>query len=171
MQPPLPRALASLASQSVAHSECNSCQAVNGIIPADGTGCSDHGTHVASSVGGLNYGVAKNVTLVPAYSCFKFRCSDGTYRCGRTSDIRANLECDAPRPRPRAHHSVPPLPLATFQPPVLARPQRRAALRPGCCRWVLTDCAAHPEARCVATQATHSVGTPVAPHWALSTLG
>ena len=43
-----------------------------------------------------------------------------------------------------------------------SRPLQRQP-RPRCCRWVLTDCAAHPEARCVAIQATHSVGTPVAP--------
>jgi len=106
---------------SLERNECASCQAVNGILPADGTGCGGHGTHVASTVGGLNYGVAKEVTLVPAFTCFGLLCSDGTNRCGSSSDIRANLE------------------------------------------WVLTDCAAHPEARCVAIQATHSVGTPVAP--------
>ena len=42
------------------------------------------------------------------------------------------------------------------------------APRSRCCRWALTDCAAHPEARCVATQATHSVGSPVAPHFGFS---
>ena len=31
--------------------------------------------------------------------------------------------------------------------------------RSRCYRWALTHCAAHPEARCVATQATHRVGT------------
>ena len=80
-------------SQSREHNECASCQAVNGILPADGVGCDGHGTHVASTVGGLDYGVAKQVTLVPAFSCFKvLRCSNGRYECARTSDIRANLE-------------------------------------------------------------------------------
>mmetsp|Transcript_6310 Transcript_6310/g.15560 ORF Transcript_6310/g.15560 Transcript_6310/m.15560 type:complete len:321 (+) Transcript_6310:74-1036(+) len=77
---------------SLERNECASCQAVNGILPADGTGCGGHGTHVASTVGGLDYGVAKEVTLVPAFSCFSLRCSDGRYRCGSGSDIRANLE-------------------------------------------------------------------------------
>ena len=89
--------LASLvASQAVAHPECASCQAVNGILPADGFLCGDHGTHVASTVGGLDYGVAKNVTLVPAFSCFKFRCLSGRFECGSSSDIRANLEYTLP---------------------------------------------------------------------------
>jgi len=92
---------------SLERDECASCQAVNGILPADGTGCSGHGTHVASTVGGLKYGVAKEVTIVPAFTCFKLRCGDGTYGCGSGADISANLE------------------------------------------WLLTDCAAHPEARCV----------------------
>ena len=89
---PNPFPCPSLLSQSRERSECASCQAVNGILPANGTGCSGHGTHVASTVGGLDYGVAKEVTLVPAFSCFKFRCSNGWYECGSTSDIRANLE-------------------------------------------------------------------------------
>ena len=88
--------------------ECASCQAVNGILPADGSGCNAHGTHVASTVGGAEHGVAEEVTIVPAFSCFGFPCGGGGPRqCGRGSDIKANLE------------------------------------------WVLTDCAAHPEARCV----------------------
>ena len=88
--------------------ECASCQAVNGILPADGSGCNAHGTHVASIVGGAQHGVASEVTIVPAFSCFGFPCGGGGPRqCGRGSDIKANLE------------------------------------------WVLTDCAAHPEARCV----------------------
>ena len=33
---------------------------------------------MASTVGGLKYGVAKNVTIVPVFSCFKFRCSNGS---------------------------------------------------------------------------------------------
>ena len=66
-------------SQAQAHPECASCQAVNGILPADGTGCQGHGTHVASTVGGLKHGVAKNVTIVPAFSCFGFLCSNGSH--------------------------------------------------------------------------------------------
>ena len=73
--------------------ECDSCQAVNGILPSNGNGCSGHGTHVASIVGGLIYGVAKEVTIVPAASCFKIRCVDnGRYECSSTADIAANLE-------------------------------------------------------------------------------
>ena len=79
--------------QARVHTECDSCQAVNGVLPADGSGCSGHGTHVASTVGGLKHGVAKEVTIVPAFSCFMFRCSDGSYRCGSMADITANLEC------------------------------------------------------------------------------
>ena len=52
---------------------------------------------------------------------------------------------------------VPRAALMTSQPPLLAAPT--AAPPSCCCRWVLADCAAHPEARCVATQATHRVGT------------
>ena len=74
------------------HPECASCQAVNGILPADGTGCQGHGTHVASTVGGLKHGVAKNVTIVPVFSCFGFLCSNGRVGCGRTTDISASLE-------------------------------------------------------------------------------
>ena len=51
---------------SLERTECASCQAVNGILPSNGNGCSGHGTHVASIVGGLIYGVAKEVTIVPA---------------------------------------------------------------------------------------------------------
>ena len=65
-------------SQARVHPECASCQAVNGILPADGTGCQGHGTHVASTVGGLKHGVAKNVTIVPVFSCFGLTCSDGS---------------------------------------------------------------------------------------------
>ena len=111
-------------SQSLERNECASCQAVNGILPADGTGCGGHGTHVASTVGGLNYGVAKEVTLVPAFTCFGLLCSDGTNRCGSSSDIRANLEYvprhpppqhrPATRPPPHTAHSVPPLSLAAL---------------------------------------------------------
>ena len=82
-----------LFSQARVHAACASCQAVNGILPADGTGCGGHGTHVASTVGGLVHGVAKEVTIVPAFTCFKFRCRDGRYECGSGSDIAANLEC------------------------------------------------------------------------------
>ena len=49
---------------------------------------------MASTVGGLKHGVAKEVTIVPAFSCFKFYCpSNGKYGCGKSSDIKANLEC------------------------------------------------------------------------------
>ena len=67
-------------SQARVHPECASCQAVNGILPADGTGCQGHGTHVASTVGGLKYGVAKEVTIVPVFSCFGFLCSNGSLK-------------------------------------------------------------------------------------------
>ena len=91
---PLPSHFLTLpSSQAFEHPECASCQAINGILPADGTGCEGHGTHVASTVGGLKYGVAKNVTIVPAFSCFKFRCRDGRYECGSSAGISANLEC------------------------------------------------------------------------------
>ena len=153
--------------QARVHTECDSCQAVNGVLPADGSGCSGHGTHVASTVGGLKHGVAKEVTIVPAFSCFKFRCSDGSYRCGRMADITANLECapSALAPAfivpPCLLCSVPTLLRATLPSchrpprslaatPALARPNGRPALVV-LHRWVLTDCAAHPEARCVAT--------------------
>ena len=93
-QHPIPATLHILfSSQSRTHTECDSCQAVNGILPADGSGCSGHGTHVASTVGGLKHGVAKNVTIVPAFSCFGFLCSDGKRGCGRGVDISANLQC------------------------------------------------------------------------------
>ena len=62
---------------------------------------------MASVVGGIKHGVAKNVTIGPVFVCFGFTCNDGSAGCGLTSDISAGLE------------------------------------------WVLTDCAAHPEARCV----------------------
>ena len=82
--PPPPRAaptpsLVLPSSQSLERNECASCQAVNGILPADGTGCQGHGTHVASTVGGLKHGVAKNVTIVPVFSCFGFLCSNGSH--------------------------------------------------------------------------------------------
>ena len=64
--------------QARVHTECDSCQAVSGVLPADGSGCNGHGTHVASTVGGLKHGVAKNVTLVPVFSCFGFICSSGS---------------------------------------------------------------------------------------------
>ena len=48
---------------------------------------------MASTVGGLKHGVAKNVTIVPVFSCFGFLCSDGKRGCGRTVDITANLLC------------------------------------------------------------------------------
>ena len=67
-------------SQAQVHPECASCQAVDGILPADGTECQGHGTHVASTVGGLKHGVAKNVTIVPAFSCFGFPCSNGSLK-------------------------------------------------------------------------------------------
>ena len=75
--PPTPPLILS-SSQAREHTECASCQAVNGILPADGSGCNGHGTHVASTVGGLKHGVAKNVTLVPVFSCFGFTCSNGS---------------------------------------------------------------------------------------------
>ena len=91
--PCIPLPLSSLPrTQSKVRDECASCQAVNGILPADGTGCDGHGTHVASTVGGGKYGVAKKVTIVPASSCFKLPCGDGTYACGSGLDISANLE-------------------------------------------------------------------------------
>jgi hypothetical protein len=77
--PPAKRPLSLPFSQAQAHPECASCQAVNGILPADGTGCQGHGTHVASTVGGLKHGVAKNVTIVPVFSCFGFLCSNGSH--------------------------------------------------------------------------------------------
>ena len=168
---PTPFPCPSLLSQSRVRNECASCQAVKGILPADGTGCDGHGTHVASTVGGLDYGVAKEVTLVPAFSCFKLRCMKDPHlrRCISMTDVRANLEY-VPRPLPpaaspqRATH----LPLAALQLPQ-GRPLQRLS-RPRCYRWVLNDCEAHPQARCVATQATHSVGTP-SRHLSLSTLG
>ena len=78
--PPAKRSLGQPFSQARAHPECASCQAVNGILPADGTGCQGHGTHVASTVGGLKHGVAKNVTIVPVFSCFGFTCSNGSLK-------------------------------------------------------------------------------------------
>ena len=59
-----------------------------------------------------------------------------------------------------------PLSHGLSQPHLLAAP---TATPPSCCcRWVLTDCAAHPEARCVATQATHRVRTHLSRHMWLS---
>ena len=139
----------SLLAQAYERTECASCQAVNGILPADGSGCNGHGTHVASTVGGLKHGVAKEVTIVPAFSCFKLQCSDGSYGCSATSDISANLECAPPpvhacarrRPRRRCRRCdsfsvgyypdtalVPPPSLTASQPPALARPNGRPAL-------------------------------------------
>ena len=66
------------------HSQCASCQAVKGVLPADGSGCQEHGTHVASVVGGIKHGVAKNVTIVPVFVCFGFPCNDGSAGCGLT---------------------------------------------------------------------------------------
>ena len=122
--------------QAFEHAECASCQAVNGILPADGIGCDGHGTHVASTVGGLKHGIAKEVTIVPAFSCFKLKCSNGSYRCSSTSDISANLECapppPLPPPTPSAYYPdtalVLPPPLTASQPPALARPNGRPAL-------------------------------------------
>ena len=124
-----------------------------------------HGTHVASTVGGLKHGVAKDVTIVPAFACFKIPCSDGRTECSYSSDISANLECAPPRPRLRPPPPPPPPPPPTRRPPwhrlratatphglaaTGARPPQRPS-HPRCCRWALTDCAAHPKARCVAT--------------------
>ena len=160
--PCIPLPLSSLPrTQSKVRDECASCQAVNGILPPNGINCNDHGTHVASIVGGLDHGVAKEVTLVPAFSCFSILCPDGNRTCVHRNDVRASLEYVPRPPAPPQPEALPPLPLAALQPPVVAHSTPTAAPRPLCCRWVLTDCAAHPEARCVATQATHSVGTPV----------
>ena len=149
-------------SQAREHTECDSCQAVNGILPADGSGCNGHGTHVASTVGGLEHGVAKEVTIVPAdFLCF------GQVGCGYSSDISANLECaltalaptSAAAAAAAAALSVPPLPPPRAPPPPPSRPHSHRPPHPRCYRWALAHCAAHPEARCVATQATHRVGT------------
>ena len=78
LHPTSPQRSLILFSQARIHPECASCQAVNGILPADGIGCQGHGTHVASTVGGLKYGVAKNVTVVPVFSCLGFTCSNGS---------------------------------------------------------------------------------------------
>ena len=113
---------------------CASCKPVNGMLPADSSWCFGHGTHVASTVGGRNFGVAKEVTIVPVSSCPRFFCaSNRKFECFSEIDMRANLEC-APRhtcaataaaaaaaatatasaappppPPPPATHSVPPL--------------------------------------------------------------
>ena len=68
---------------------CASCKPVNGMLPADGSWCFGHGTHVASTVGGRNFGVAKEVTIVPVSVCPTSPGFTG-------SDIKAGLEC-APR--------------------------------------------------------------------------
>ena len=134
---PNPFPCPSLLSQSRERSECASCQAVNGILPANGTGCSGHGTHVASTVGGLGYGVAKNVTLVPAFICFKLPCSNGRNGCASTSDIIASLEYVPRHPaRPSRHPPFPTnspqraalTPRGLVQPPVVARSNGRPAL-------------------------------------------
>ena len=112
---------------------------------------------------------------MPAFSCFRLECSDGSYECSTTSDISANLECAphalAPAAAPAAAaaadsstlippscHTATPHSLAATG----ARPPQRPPRRP-CCRWALTDCRTHPEARCVATQA-HTESAFVAPH-------
>ena len=60
-----------------ANDPCNKSYLTNKAenMPADSHG---HGTHVASTVGGLDYGVAKEVTIVPVFSCFGLTCSDGS---------------------------------------------------------------------------------------------
>ena len=110
--------------------ECKWCQAYKGILPAvaaDSTKCSGHGTHVASIVGGLTYGVAKEVTIVPVASCNRIACQHngkptGKSDCSSTADVSANLEC-APRhlrrpPPPRPPPPLPPPPA----PPAPAHP-------------------------------------------------
>ena len=62
---------------------------------------------------------------------------------------------------PAAYHTL--TTLAPRRPPLAACAcsHRRALLwptRPRCYRWVLTDCAAHPEARCVIRPGLHRVG-------------
>ena len=48
---------------------------VGGIDPTDSSDCNGHGTHVAGTIGGTTYGVAKKVTLVPVRV---FGCSGST---------------------------------------------------------------------------------------------
>jgi len=72
--------------------DCDACRPVKGSLPADGIGCNDHGTHVASTVAGRNHGVAKKAIIVPVNSCFKIRCRDGRFVCASTSDISKGLE-------------------------------------------------------------------------------
>lgn len=79
-------------SQARDRKACALCQAVNGSVPADGTGCDGHGTHVASIVGGAKYGVAKEVTIVPVFACGLMLCENGEYDCLSDTDIRATLE-------------------------------------------------------------------------------
>ena len=125
------------------------------------------------------HGAAEEVTIVPAFSCFKLECLDGSFRCGSGADITANL-WSAPRPhtcathrrRPRPRASPPPAPPAaraaplppTVYHPYPSRPRshRRSpapTAAPPSLLQVGADCAAHPNARCVTSQATLSVGT------------
>ena len=58
-----------------------------GTTVQDGRGtedCNGHGTHVASTVGGRTYGVAKNVTLVPVRV---FDCSGRSFNSGSISAL------------------------------------------------------------------------------------
>lgn len=71
--------------------ECAACVPDAGRLPADGVNCGDHGTHVASTVAGRDYGVAKGATIVPVYTCFRLPCRWGPV-CGSSADIAAGLE-------------------------------------------------------------------------------
>ena len=132
------------------------CKPVNGILPADDYGCDGpydgHGTHVASTVGGRTFGVAKEVTIVPVAFNNRFWCpSKGKFECFSETDVRANLECEPhatlapppppppspPRPRHLRHRrrrlrhpqrTTPEPGLAASQPPALARSNGRSAL-------------------------------------------
>ena len=72
------------------------------------------------------HGVAKEVTIVTAFSCFKLECLDGSFRCGSGADITANL-WSAPRPHTCATHRRRPRPRASPPP---APPAARAAPLP-----------------------------------------
>ena len=81
-----------------------------------------------------------------------------------------------PPPHPHTHTAhIPSLPLATLQPPVLARPQRRGTLAPPPPYWLLQVGAdrlrSAPRSALRSNPGYTQRRHPPSRHWALSTLG
>lgn len=74
----------------LARPDCSNCLHDKGRLPAHGVGCNYHGTHVASTVAGNRFGVAKRATIVPVSAC-PVPCKDGRLACLDGASIREGL--------------------------------------------------------------------------------